>query len=98
MLTMRQDRKRPLGVLLAITVLAAQLGTLAHTYEHDHGSPQAQICSICMSGHLLSTACVASTAHIEFQHCGTGVSFVRTPVPETIHFLLARQRAPPTPL
>ena len=94
----RQNCKRPLSVLLAIIFLAAQTGALAHAYEHGPGSPQAQVCSTCIAGHSLSSACVASTAHIDFQQCNAGVSIERTPVPNTIHLPLARQRAPPTPL
>ena len=93
-----QKCKKPLSVLLAIIFLAAQTGALAHAYEHDPGSPQAQVCSICIAGHSLSSACVASTVHIEFQHCITGVSIERPPLPDTIHLPHARQRAPPTPL
>ncbi len=98
MTVLRQNCKNPLSVFLAIIFLAAQTGALAHAYEHDPGSPQAQVCSICIGGHSLSSACVASTVHIEFQHCNTGVSIERTPVPDTIHLPHARQRAPPTPL
>ena len=94
----RKTHQRPLGVLLAIAFLAAQIGVFAHAYEHDPGSPQAQVCLICVAGHSLSSACVASTVHIEFQHCNTGVSIERTSVPDTIHLPYARQRAPPTPL
>ena len=91
-----QKCKKPLSVLLAIIFLAAQTGALAHAYEHDPGSPQVQVCSICIAGHSFSSACVASTVHIEFQHCNTGVNIERTPVPDTIHLPHARQRAPPT--
>jgi hypothetical protein len=98
MIILRQNCKRPLSVLLAIIFFAAQTGALAHSYEHDPGSPQAQVCSTCIAGHSLSSACVASTAHIEFQHCNAGVIIEQTPVPNTIHLPLARQRAPPTPL
>ncbi len=98
MTIVRQNCKRPLSVLLAIIFFAAQTGALAHAYEHDLSRPQAQVCSTCVAGHSLSSACVASTAHIEFQHCNAGVSIERTPVPNTIHLLLARQRAPPTTL
>ena len=98
MTIVRQNCKRPLGVLLAIIFLAAQIGVLAHAFKHDPGSPQAQVCSICIAGHSLSSACAVSTAHIEFQHYNASVSIERTPVPDTIHVPLARQRAPPTPL
>jgi len=98
MAIVRQNCKMPLSVLLAIIFLAVQTGALAHAFEHDPGSPQAQVCSICIAGHSLSSACVASTVHIEYQHCSAGVNIDRTPVPNTIHLLLARQRAPPTPL
>ena len=98
MVKLRKTRQRPLGVLLAMAFLAAQIGVFAHAYEHDPGSPQAQVCSICVAGHLLGSACVGSTAHIEFQHYSAGVSVERTPVPDKIHLPLARQRAPPTSL
>ncbi len=93
-----QKCKKPLSVLLAIIFLAAQTGALAHAYEHDPGSPQAQVCSICIAGHSLSSACVASTLHVDFQYCNTGVSNEQTRVPGTIYLPDARQRAPPTPL
>jgi hypothetical protein len=93
-----QNCEKPLSLLLAIIFLAAQSGALAHAYEHDPGGPQAQVCSICIAGHSSGSACVASTVHIEFLHCNSGVSIERTPVPDTIHLPHARQRAPPTPL
>ncbi len=98
MTIVRQNCKRPLSVLLAIIFLAAQIGALAHAYEHNPGNPQTQVCSTCIAGHSLSSACVGSTAHIEFQQDNAGVSIERTPVPDTNHLPLARQRAPPTPL
>jgi hypothetical protein len=94
----RQNRKRSLTILLAIIFLAAQTGALAHAYEHVPGSPQAQACSTCIAGHALSSACVASMAHIEFRPYNVGFSVERAPLPDTIHVPLARQRAPPTPL
>ncbi len=94
----RQNFKKPLSVLLALIFLAAQTGALAHAYEHDLGRPQAQVCSTCIAGHSLSSACVGSVAHIDFQQYNAAVSIERTPVPNTIHLPLARQRAPPTPL
>ncbi len=94
----RQNCKRPLSVLLAIIFLAAQIGALAHAYEHDLVRPQAQVCSTCIAGHSLSSACVGSIAHIEFEQYKAGVSIERMSVPNTIHLPLARQRAPPTPL
>jgi hypothetical protein len=94
----RQNCKIRLSVLLAIIFLAAQVGALAHAYDHEPGSPQAQACSTCIAGHSLSSACIASTAHIEFQQDNAGVIVKRALVPHTIHLPLARQRAPPTPL
>jgi len=94
----RQNCEIRLSVLLALIFLAAQIGALAHAYEHVPGSPQAQACSTCIAGHSLSSACVGSTAHIEFQRDNVGVSVKRAPLPNTIHLPLARQRAPPTPL
>jgi hypothetical protein len=98
MTIVRQNCKKPLSVLLAIIFFAAQTGALAHAYEHDPGSSQAQACSTCIAGDSLSSAGLASTAHIDFQHSNVGVSIERTPVPDTIHLPYARQRAPPTPL
>jgi hypothetical protein len=87
-----------LSVLLAIIFLAAQTGALAHAYEHVPGNPQAQVCSTCIAGHALSSACVASTVQIEFRPYNVGFSVERAPLPDTIRVPLARQRAPPTPL
>jgi hypothetical protein len=100
MTIVRQNCKKPLSVVLAIIFFAAQIGALAHAYEHDPGSSQAQAqaCSTCIAGDSLSSACVASTAHFDFQHCDLGGSIERTSVPDTIRLPLARQRAPPTPL
>ena len=94
----RQNCEKPLRVLLAIIFLAAQTGALAHAYEHDPGSPRAQVCSICVAADSLSSACVASTLHVDFQYCNAGVSNEQTRVPGTIHLPDARQRAPPKPL
>lgn len=93
-----QNCKGPLSALLAIIFLAAQTGALAHAYEHDPGSPQAQVCSACIAGHSLGSACVESNAHMEFRQHNAGVSIKVAPAPDTIHLPLARQRAPPTRL
>jgi len=98
MTVLRQNFKKPLSVFLAIIFIAAQTGALAHAYEHDPGSPQAQVCSICIGGHSLGSACVTSTVHVDIQRFNPGVSIERTSVPDTIHVPYARQRAPPTPL
>ena len=98
MTVLRQNCKNHLGVFLAIIFIAAQTGALAHAYEHDPGSPQVQVCSICIGGHSLGSACVASTVHVDIQHFNLGVSIERTSVPGTIHLPHARQREPPTPL
>jgi len=82
-------------VLLAIIFIAAQTVALAHEYEHDPGSPQAQVCPICIAGHSLSSTCVASTMQIEVEHCNGGIRIEWTSVPDVIHLPLARQRAPP---
>ena len=94
----RQNCNKPLSILLAIIVFAGQIGAFAHAYEHDPGRSQTQACSTCIAGDSLSSACVASTTHIDFQHCNAGVNIERTSVPDTIHLPFARQRAPPTPL
>jgi len=98
MTSVRQSCKKPLSVLLAIILIAAQTGALAHAYGHDPGGPQAQFCSICIAGHSFSSACVASAVQFAFERCTGGVSIDATPVPDTFHLPLARQRAPPTPL
>ena len=66
MTIVRQNCKKPLGILLAIIFFAAQTAALAHAYQHDPGSPQAQVCSTCVAGHSLSSACIAPTAHFDF--------------------------------
>ena len=98
MSTVRQNCRTNLSVLLAIVFLAAQTGVIAHAYEHDPGSPQVRVCSTCIAGYSLSSACVASIPHFEIQHCNVGVSIELTPVPGTFDLPLARQRAPPIPL
>jgi hypothetical protein len=98
MTIVQEHCRRPLSVLLAIIFIAAQSVALAHEYEHDPGSPQAQVCSTCIAGHSFSSTCVASAMHIEFDHCNGGVSIERTFVPDIVQLPLARQRAPPTPL
>ena len=98
MAIVRQNCKILFSVLLAIVFLAAQITSIAHSYEHDPGKPQTQVCSTCVAGHSFSAACIDSTSCIEFERFNTGVSIEQTLVPDTIHLPLARQRAPPTPL
>ncbi|MDH3587809.1 MAG: hypothetical protein OEQ74_00245 [Gammaproteobacteria bacterium] len=87
-------------MLLTIIFLATQTGALAHAYanEHDSGSTQAQVCSICLAGQSLGSAHIASALNIEFRHHNGGVSIIAMPAPDGIHPPLARQRAPPAPL
>jgi len=98
MFIVRQNCKKPISVLLAIILLIAQTGALAHAYGHDPGKPQSQICSTCIAGHAVGSACVDSTPHFEIQAYKSAAGIDRVSALSSIEVPLARQRAPPTPL
>lgn len=87
---------RRVSTVLAVVLLVAQSGALAHAYEHDPGSPQDQVCSTCIAGQAVGSACADSAPHFEVP------AYKSTAGPEQVsaliyaHIPLARQRAPPT--
>ena len=89
---------KPVSAVLAVVLLIAQTGALAHAYEHDPGSPQDQVCSTCIAGQVLGSACVDSSPYFDGDtyRSQSGDNYV--PAIASIHIPLARQRAPPTPL
>jgi hypothetical protein len=52
-----------LNLLAAALLLSAQFGSLAHSFEHDPGAPQAKYCSVCATASQLSSACVDTHTH-----------------------------------
>ena len=96
----RQNCTRPISVLLAIILLAAQAGALAHAYEHEHdpAHPQTQVCSACIAGQAVGSACVNSTPQFEIRAYKSVVGFDQVSALNSVHVPLARQRAPPTPI
>jgi len=88
----------PISAVLAIFLLIAQTGALAHAYEHDPGSPQEQICSACIAGHAVGSACIDSTQHIELHAYKSPTDTWQVPPNISVQIPLARQRAPPMPL
>jgi len=89
---------RPASAALAILLLIAQTGALAHAYEHEPGSPQDQVCSTCVAGQALGSACVDSPPHFETPGSSSNASAHQFAAFATVDVPLARQRAPPTPL
>ena len=86
------------NLMLAVLLLAAQFGSLAHAFEHDPGAPQAKYCSACATASQLSSACVDTHSDLVILPAGEcyvaerDLGFVRaTPI-------LVHQRGPPPPL
>lgn len=98
MIMRRVTSNRPISILLAAVLLIAQTGALAHTYEHDPGSPQEQVCSTCIAGQAVGSACVDSTPHFEIKANESAAGPQKLSTVVSIHTPLARQRAPPTSL
>jgi len=94
--TMRKIK--PISAMLAIFLLIAQTGALAHAYEHDPGSPQEQVCSICIAGQAVGSGCVDSSPHFEFPSYRSPADAALITAYSSIRTPLARQRAPPAPL
>jgi hypothetical protein len=79
-------------------LLVAQVGALAHAYEHDPGSPQDRICSTCIAGQSVGSACVDSSPQVEFPAYKAPANIEQVSADASVHLPLARQRAPPTSL
>jgi hypothetical protein len=94
----RQNYTRTISVLLAIILITAQAAAIAHTFEHDPAKPQSKVCSTCIAGHSVSTACVASAPQFEIPVYKLFVGFDQVSTLISVAAPLARQRAPPTPL
>jgi hypothetical protein len=93
-------------VLLALALICAQYGALAHTYSHrvneqDGGVPNStQTCATCLSFAPLLGAAHGSH-HVQFLAWEKGEPLVSTdpaPVPSRIHVSAFRSRAPPVVL
>jgi hypothetical protein len=86
------------SLMLAVLLLSAQFGSLAHAFEHDPGAPQAKYCSACATASQLSSACVDTHTHQLVMPGGVrhvaehDRGLLRT-TPVLIH-----QRGPPPPL
>ena len=86
------------NLMLAMLLLSAQFGSLAHAFEHDPGAPQAKYCSACATASQLSSACVDTHADQAIMPAGDRYvaehdrGFVRT-APILVH-----PRGPPLPL
>ena len=89
---------RAVSTILTIVLLIAKTGTLTHAYEHDPVSPRDKVCSTCIAGQALGSACVESTPQFETAIYKSVSPGQRVSTVAAVHFSLARQRAPPTPL
>jgi len=89
---------RQISAVMAIFLLIAQTGALAHAYEHDPGSPQEQICSTCIAGHAVGSACIDSTQYFELPVYKSPTDTGQVSAHISVQIPLARQRAPPIPL
>lgn len=98
MTVIRPDARRSLSVLLAFFFLAAQIGALAHSYEHEPGKPLSQVCATCIAGHAVGSACIDSTPNCMVQTYKDVTGIDQVSALNSIEPPLARQRAPPTPL
>jgi hypothetical protein len=98
MLLTRQNCTKTISILVAITLLATQAGVIAHAFEHDPAKSQISVCSTCIASHAVSAACVASTPRFEIPVYKLFVGFDQVSKLISVDALLARQRAPPTPL
>jgi hypothetical protein len=94
---------RPVGPVkstsaaLAIVLLIAQTGALAHAYEHNPGSPLAQVCASCIAGQALGAACVDSEPHFGMPVYKSIPVQQLVSVYASVQIPLTRQRAPPSP-
>lgn len=86
------------NLLFAALLVAAQLGTVVHAFEHDPGTPQAKVCATCVAAANLGSAAVGEPAVLLL----APARFVFTPAPApavlSVSIPAARQRGPPLPL
>lgn len=89
---------KPVSAIIAIVLLIAQTGALSHAYEHDPGSLQDQVCSTCIAGQALGSACIDSAPQFDAPVYKPRADYQHVPAIASTHIPLARQRAPPPPL
>jgi len=83
------------NVVLALLLLGAQFGALAHAFEHDAGAQQDNVCSTCASASQLASACVDSHFPEELEPPPSGFVANLIPGSRSALALVARQCGPP---
>ena len=86
------------NLLLAILLLTAQFGSLAHAYEHEPGAPQGKVCSTCATANQLSSACVDDRGDDSLAPRGRYDLAEHEPGSAGTRPVSVHQRGPPLPL
>jgi len=84
-------------LLLAAFLVAAQWGALVHTFEHDAGKPQSQVCACCVAASQLGFACIDTPLTATSLQKYSVLNPDSAQVIDSLHSLVARQRGPPSP-
>jgi len=84
------------NVLLALLLISAQTATLAHTYQHEIGTPQNQACTACVTAGQLASACVDNPQIVEAGTFTSPLNFQTVSETCSVNAIVVRQRGPPT--
>lgn len=95
---LRLIARRLPGLLLAGLLVGAQVGALAHAFEHDPGTPQFNLCAACVTVAQLGAAAVNAPQDLVLDHSHAVAQHVEPFSPVLADRATARQRGPPANL
>jgi hypothetical protein len=87
---------RAAGLALALVLVTAQAGAIAHSYEHDLGTPQDSTCALCLTANQLLSGTVDSGADAPVLYPGVHFGSQQMLPTEVVCRYSPRQRGPPT--
>jgi|GEM_PF-1871644 len=83
------------GLLLAGLLLGAQVGALAHAFEHDPGTAQLNACAACVTVAQLGSAATGTPAELDLVHQRVAAPHAERWSLAPASRTTARQRGPP---
>jgi hypothetical protein len=86
------------NLLLAALLLGGQFGSLLHAYEHDAGTPQGKVCTVCATANQLAAASVDSHPSHELEPSWSSFGAASHDDFQRLHVCIIRQRGPPESL
>jgi hypothetical protein len=81
--------------VLATLLVAAQLGAVAHAFEHEPGTTQTKVCAACVAATNLGSATVGQSSTLLLAPARFFFAPARVPAVLSVSLPAARQRGPP---